>query len=134
MAPITMALVGDEAYPLLCSGKGETGTARLRERGLTVMPGPEVVAASVAVPIGKALEEAVRRGVPREAARAVVLGHAQVPLAIASGALPSPFSDAAEAAIHWGAARAAQPKRRRVLEPDQMRAATRATLRPEGRQ
>jgi hypothetical protein len=91
----------------------------------------EVVAASAAVLMGEALEEAVRRGVPREAARAFMLGHAQVPLAIVFGALSSPFSDAAKIAIDWGTARLIQPDWRRVFEPDQVQAVVRAMLHPE---
>lgn len=91
----------------------------------------EVVAASAAVLMGEALEEAVRRGVPREAARAFMLGHAQIPLAIVFGAISSPFSDAAKVAIGWGTARVIQPGWRSVFEPDQVKAVIYEMLHPE---
>ena len=91
----------------------------------------EVVAASAAVLMGEALEEAVRRGVPREAARAFMLGHAQIPLAIVFGAVAATFSDAAQVAIRWGTEQVIRPDWRRVFEPDQVRAAIREMLHPE---
>jgi len=88
----------------------------------------EVVAASAAVLMKEALEEAVRRGVPRAAAESFMLGHAQIPLAIVFGAVPSPFSDGAKVAIRWGTERVIRPDWRRVFEPDQVRAVIREML------
>jgi hypothetical protein len=82
----------------------------------------EVVAASAAVLMKEALEEAVRRGVPRAAAESFMLGHAQIPLAIVFGAVASPFSDGAKVAIRWGTERVIRDDWRRVFEPDQVRA------------
>jgi len=91
----------------------------------------EVVAASAAVLMGQALEEAVRAGVPREAARAFMLGHAQIPLAIVFGAIGSPFSDAAQIAVRWGTERIIRPDWQRVFEPANVRAVIHAMLHPE---
>jgi hypothetical protein len=92
----------------------------------------EVVAASAAVLMREALEEAVKAGVPREAATAFMLGHAQIPLAIAFGVIDSPFSDAAQIAIRWGTERIIRPDWRTVFEPAQVRAAIHEMLHPEG--
>jgi hypothetical protein len=43
-----------------------------------------------------ALDEAIARGVPREAAQAFIAGHAQIATAICFGAESAPFSDAAQ--------------------------------------
>lgn len=94
----------------------------------------EVVAASAAVLIGEALEEAVRRGVPREAARAFMLGHVQVPLAIVLGATDAPFSDAAKIAIEYGREHIYRPDWRDVFEPDHVRETIHRMLHPEERQ
>jgi hypothetical protein len=93
----------------------------------------EVVAASAAVLMREALEEAVKAGVPREAATAFMLGHIQVPLAIAFGVISSPFSDAAKIAIRWGTEKVIRPDWRRVFEPDQVKAVIREMLHPEAR-
>lgn len=91
----------------------------------------EVVAASAATIIGEALEEAVRRGVPREAARAFMLGHVQVPLAIVLGATDAPFSDAARIAIAYGLDHIYRPEWREVFEPDRVRETIHLMLHPE---
>jgi len=62
----------------------------------------EVVAATCAVIMKEALDMAVKKGVPEEAAKSFMLGHAQIPLAIVFGAISSPFSDAAKIAIEYG--------------------------------
>jgi len=81
----------------------------------------EVVAAAAAVLMKDAMEEAVRRGVPRAAAESFMLGHAQIPLAIVFGAVPSPFSDGAKVAIQWGTERVIRPDWRKVFDPDQVK-------------
>jgi D-apionate oxidoisomerase len=91
----------------------------------------EVVAASAAVLIGEALEEAVRRGVPREAARAFLLGHVQVPLAIVLGATDAPFSDAAKIAVAYGQEMIYRPDWRRVFDPERVAEAIHRMLHPE---
>lgn len=92
----------------------------------------EVVAASAAVLMRDALEEAVKAGVPREAATAFMMGHAQIPLAIAFGVIDSLFSDAAQVAIRWGTERVIQPDWRKVFEPDNVKAVINQMLHPEG--
>lgn len=62
----------------------------------------EVVIASAAVIMKEALDEVVKRGVPEEAAKSFLLGHTQIPLAIAFNEIDSPFSDAAKVAIKVG--------------------------------
>lgn len=91
----------------------------------------EVCAASAAVLIREALEQAVRAGVPREAATAFMLGHVQIPLAIVFGAIGSPFSDAAKIAIRCGQEMIYREDWRRVFEPDVIRQVIRRMLHPE---
>jgi hypothetical protein len=91
----------------------------------------EVVAASAACLMKEAMEEAVRAGVPREAAEAFMLGHAQIALAIAFGAVGSPFSDAAKVAIRWGTEQCFRPDWRKVFEPEKIRAVIREMLHPK---
>ena len=90
----------------------------------------EVVAATAAVLMREALEEAVRAGVPRPAATAFMLGHAQIPLAIAFGAIDSPFSDAAKIAIRYGQEQIIQPDWRKVFTPEHLHTVIHAMLHP----
>lgn len=59
----------------------------------------ETTAATCVTVIKEAMDEAVRRGVPAEAARAFILGHVSVEFAIVFGEIGSPFSDGALKAI-----------------------------------
>lgn len=62
----------------------------------------ETIGASVAVFLKSAMDEAVRRGVPHEAARDFMLGHINIELAIAFGEAGNPFSDACLVAMEYG--------------------------------
>lgn len=64
------------------------------------------------------LEEAVRRGVPREAAADFMYGHIKVELGIAFGLAPFPFSDGANLISEYGQKQIFQPDWLRVFEPD----------------
>jgi hypothetical protein len=70
----------------------------------------ETTAACLITTIREALDEAIRRGVPPEAARDFMLGHIKVPLGIAFGQVNFPFSDGAKLIIEYG--------RQRLLRPD----------------
>ncbi len=60
----------------------------------------ETVGATLSLALKKATDEAVRRGVPRQAAEDFMLGHLNIELAIAFGAFPEgKFSDGALHAI-----------------------------------
>jgi D-apionate oxidoisomerase len=91
----------------------------------------EVVAASAAVLMREALEEAIKAGVPREAATSFMLGHAQIPLAIAFGAIGSPFSDAAKIAIRYGQENIYKSDWRKVFEPERIQECIHRMLHPE---
>ena len=93
----------------------------------------EVVAASAACLMKEAMEEAVKAGVPREAAHAFMMGHAQIALAIAFGAIGSPFSDAAKVAIRWGNEMVYKPDWRKVFEPEKIREVIHEMIHPEER-
>lgn len=62
----------------------------------------ETVGATLAMVLKEAMDEAVKRGVPAEAARDFMLGHINIELAIAFGEAGNPFSDAALVAIEYG--------------------------------
>ena len=68
------------------------------------------------------MEEAVRRGVPREAAADFMYGHIKVELGIAFGLAPFPFSDGATLISEYGQQRIFQPDWLAVFEPADVRA------------
>ncbi len=82
----------------------------------------ETTAATCIVIIREAMDEAVRRGVPAEAARAFILGHVSVELAIVFGEIGSPFSDGALKAIETAKHMLFRDDWKRVFDEDVMRA------------
>lgn len=79
----------------------------------------EVVACTTAVILKEALNETVKLGVPEAAARAFILGHIQIGLAVAFRGT-NPFSDACQIAIDYGL--------EHVFKPDWKKVYTRESL------
>lgn len=77
----------------------------------------ETTAACLISVIREALDEAIRRGVPPEAARDFMYGHIKVPLGIAFGRVNFPFSDGAKLIMEYGRQRLLRPDWKRVFEP-----------------
>jgi len=78
----------------------------------------ETVAATCMTIIREAMDEAIKRGVPEEAAREFVLGHIKVNIGILWGYINSPFSDGALMAIDRGKKKLFQPDWASVFEPE----------------
>lgn len=91
----------------------------------------EVVAASAACIMKESLDEAIKYGVPEAAAKAFLLGHIQIPLAIVFGAVSSPFSDAAKIAIKCGYDLIYKEDWKKVFEPEVVKATVQKMLHPE---
>ena len=70
------------------------------------------------------MEEAIRRGVPREAAEDFMYGHIRVELGIAFGLAPFPFSDGAQLISGFGEQHLLKPDWRKVFEPESVREQT----------
>ncbi|MGQ9524304.1 MAG: phosphogluconate dehydrogenase C-terminal domain-containing protein [Armatimonadota bacterium] len=121
----------DRAERLCCAMFAPVGKAhRITVEQMAVLEPAmaEVVAASAACLMREALEEAVKAGVPRDAALAFMMGHIRVPLAIAFDVVDFPFSDAAKVAIRWGTSRILRPDWRRVFEPESIKKVIREML------
>jgi D-apionate oxidoisomerase len=81
----------------------------------------ETVAATCIVMIREAMDEAIRRGVPPEAARDFLLGHINIELALVFEELKSArFSDGALKAIEEAKTKLFQPDWKRVFEPEEI--------------
>lgn len=93
----------------------------------------ETVAATCVVVIREAMEEAVRRGVPREAARDFLLGHINIELALVFEELKTArFSDGALKAIEEAKTALFRPDWKSVFEPDRLMASVRSITRGAG--
>jgi len=71
-----------------------------------------------------ALDEAVRRGVPRAAAEDFMFGHIKVELGIAFGLAPFPFSDGAQVISEYGQQQILQPNWLKLFEPESVKQQT----------
>ena len=80
----------------------------------------EVVIAAMATVMKEALDEVVKRGVPEAAAKAFLLGHTRIPLAIVFKN-SNPFSDAALKAIEYGKKNILRDDWKKVFEDEAIR-------------
>jgi D-apionate oxidoisomerase len=78
----------------------------------------ETTIATCIVIMKEAIDEAVRRGVPREAAHAFAMGHIKIAAAIVFGEISSPFSDAAKKAVERARSIIFKEDWKRVFEPE----------------
>ena len=92
----------------------------VRDMAILEPAAAEVVVAAAATLMRQALDEAVERGVPFEAARSFLLGHVRIPLAIVFGMTDFPFSDAAQVAIQIGFDKVIRPNWRDVYNEDML--------------
>jgi hypothetical protein len=94
----------------------------------------ETVGIALIMALREALEEVVKRGVPRAAAEDFLYGHIKVPLGIAFNRVDFPFSDGAKLIAEYGRQRVLQADWKKVFEPasvqEQVRAIVTAQLPP----
>lgn len=81
----------------------------------------ETVAATCMVVVREAMDEAVRRGVPAQAARDFLMGHINIALALVMDEIDWDFSAGAKMAIEEAKKDIFQPHWRRVFEPESVR-------------
>jgi D-apionate oxidoisomerase len=91
----------------------------------------ETVLGTCVMTLREAMEEAVRRGVPYEAARDFMLGHLKIELAIAFDIVDSPFSDAAMVAIEYGKKHLLKPEWRDIFNSSNINESIDWMLHPE---
>ncbi|MHB0878076.1 MAG: phosphogluconate dehydrogenase C-terminal domain-containing protein [Anaerolineae bacterium] len=78
----------------------------------------ETVAATCLTIVREAMDEAVRRGVPAEAARDFLLGHIRINLAMFFGVIDTPLSDGAKLAVERAKQQLFRPDWKQVFEPE----------------
>ncbi|HZG85777.1 phosphogluconate dehydrogenase C-terminal domain-containing protein [Paenibacillus sp.] len=90
----------------------------------------ETVGAMLATLLGEAMEEAVRRGVPYEAAKDFMLGHINIELAVVFEKV-NPFSDACLVAIEYGRRAMIKDDWKNLFSPESVREQIDVMLHPE---
>ncbi|MHB0859094.1 MAG: phosphogluconate dehydrogenase C-terminal domain-containing protein [Anaerolineae bacterium] len=90
----------------------------------------ETVVLTCMVVIKEAMDEAVRRGVPAEAARDFCFGHMNVNLGILFGLLDAQFSDGAKLMVERAKQQLLQPDWKKVFEQDNLSQQVQAILNP----
>ena len=106
--------------PVMRSHRVTVEQMALLEPGLS-----ETVCASLLVVMREAMDECVRRGVPKEAARDFLLGHMNVLGAVIFEEVPGVFSDACNKAIEFGKPVLMKDDWKRVFEPEEIAASIR---------
>ncbi len=91
----------------------------------------ETIGAGVAMFLKSVMDEAVKRGVPQEAAKDFMLGHLNIELAIVFDEAGNPFSDACQVAIEYGRPHWLKEGWERLFEPERVREQIDVMLHPE---
>jgi D-apionate oxidoisomerase len=81
----------------------------------------ETITVTCAVIMREAMDEAIRRGVPAEAARDFLMGHINIALAVAFDEIDWDFSAGAKTAIREAKKDVFQPDWKKVFEPESLR-------------
>jgi hypothetical protein len=90
----------------------------------------ETTSAPAIMMIKEGLDEAIRRGVPATAARAFLMGHINVQLAITFGEIEARYSDGALKMLKEAQGKLFQPDWKSVFEPESVRAQLDSILKP----
>jgi len=93
----------------------------------------EVIGASCAALLKEAMDEAIARGVPEKAARAFMLGHIKIALAIIFKS-SNPFSDAAVKAVRYGSQRLFNENWRNLFDEKSIKEVLKQMLHPDERE
>jgi hypothetical protein len=101
--------------PVLDSYRVTVDQMALLEPGLS-----ETVCATLLDTMREAMDEVVSRGVPKDAARAFLLGHMNILSAVIFGEMEGSFSDACYKAIEYGKPALIRPDWKKVFEPDEL--------------
>jgi D-apionate oxidoisomerase len=90
----------------------------------------ETTSAPAVMMIKEGLDEAIRRGVPAAAARAFLMGHINIQLAITFGEIDARYSDGALKMLAEAQSMLFKPDWKRVFEPDSVKAQLESILKP----
>jgi hypothetical protein len=91
----------------------------------------ETISSMLVTVMGESMDEAVKRGVPYEAARDFMLGHINIQLAIVFGEAGNPFSDACKIAIEYGKKYMLKEGWKKLYDPEKVYEQVDVMLHPE---
>jgi hypothetical protein len=138
-AIVCALMQGPEAHYALCEGiaraiyKPVFRSHRVTVEQMAILEPAlsETIGATLVTALKRATDEAVHRGVPKDAAYDFMLGHLAIELAILFGALPGgQFSDGAKLAIEKATPRLLKEDWLSVMEPAEVLASVKAICNP----
>lgn len=110
--------LGDEIAKVIYAPVSESYRVTVDQMALLEPGLSETVCATLLATIREAMDEVVSRGVPKEAARAFLLGHMNILSAVIFEEIEGSFSDACYKAIKYGKPELIQPNWKQVFNKD----------------
>lgn len=112
--------LGEEIGKVIYGPVGRSHRLTVEQMALLEPGLAETVCATLLDIMREGLEEVVKRGVPREAARDFLLGHINILGAVTFGVVEGAFSDACNKAIEFGKPALMRPDWKKVFEPQEI--------------
>jgi len=110
--------LGDAISRVIYAPVSETYRVSVEQMALLEPGLSETVCATLLATMREAMDEVVARGVPKEAARAFLLGHMNILSAVIFDEIEGAFSDACYKAIKYGKPDLIRPDWKKVFEPE----------------
>lgn len=110
--------LGEEISKIIYAPVSETFRVSVEQMALLEPGLSETVCATLLATLREAMDEVVARGVPKDAARAFLLGHMNILSAVIFDEIEGTFSDACYKAIKYGKPEIIQPDWKKVFEKD----------------
>ncbi len=110
--------LGDEISKVIYAPVSQTFRVTVEQMALLEPGLSETVCATLLATLREAMDEVVARGVPKDAARAFLLGHMNILSAVIFDEIEGAFSDACYKAIKFGKPDLIRPDWKKVFEPD----------------
>ena len=123
--------IGEELVRLMYAPVSRAHRITVEQMAILEPTMAETIGAASAMFLRAAMDEAVERGVPYDAARDFMLGHIHIELAIAFGEAGNPFSDACMVAMEYGRNYWLKQGWQQLFEPDKVREQIDVMLNPE---
>jgi len=110
--------LGEEVTRLMYAPVMESYRVTIEQMAILEPALSETMSATMVVMMKEGMDEAIRRGVPADAAKAFLFGHLTIELAIVFGEIKAPFSDAAKKAIDQAKSVIFKDDWKRIFEPE----------------
>lgn len=128
--PESHYLIGEETAKAMYSPVMRSHRITVEQMAMLEPAMAETISSMMVTVLGEAMDEAVKRGVPYEAAKDFMLGHINIQLAIVFEK-SNPFSDACKIAIDYGRKTMIKEGWQHLFEPDSLYEQIDVMLHPE---